>query len=104
MVVRTRLRSFFRQLGLFIAAAAAISYFGFHAFSGNHGLMATRHYQEQKRILSAELDAVQAERAALARRVTLLKSNSIDPDTLEDEAREMLGLTHKSDVVVLLPP
>jgi len=59
MVVRTRLRAFFHQTALFLGAAAAIAYFGFHAFSGDHGIMAGRQYEEQKHRLftqAARLD------------------------------------------------
>jgi cell division protein FtsB len=103
MVVRTRIRAFFRQLALFIGAGAAITYFGFHAFSGDHGIMAQRHYDEQKDQLSSELDQLQRDRRGLERRIALLKSDSIDPDILEEKSREMLGLTSTNDVIVLLP-
>ena len=102
MVVRTRIRAFFRQLALYLGAGAAISYFAFHAFNGEHGIMAQRQFDQQKRELSDELRQLQTERAALERRVLLMKSDSIDPDILEEKSREMLGMTRPSDVVVLL--
>ena len=102
MVVRTRIRAFFRQLALYLGAWAAISYFAFHAFNGEHGIMAQRQFDQQKRELSDELRQLQTERAALERRVLLMKSDSIDPDILEEKSREMLGMTRPSDVVVLL--
>jgi cell division protein FtsB len=103
MVVRTRLRAFIRQLALFLGAASAIAYFGFHAVNGNHGMMARRHYEEQKRELSLELGRLKEDKAALERRVALLKAESLDPDMLDEKAREMLGLASPSEVVVLLP-
>ena len=103
MVVRTRLRAFFRQTALFFGAAAAIAYFGFHAFSGDHGIMAGRQYDQEKQKLADELAGLQSTRTALERRVMLLKSNSIDPDILDEKSREMLGLIHPSEVVVFLP-
>jgi cell division protein FtsB len=103
MVVRTRLRAFFRQTALVLGAAAAIAYFGFHAFNGDHGLMARRHYDEQKQQLTAELRRLEDERRALEHRVSLLKAGSIDPDTLDEKAREMLGLVEADDVVLFLP-
>jgi cell division protein FtsB len=103
MVVRTRIRALLRQLALLVGAAAAITYFGFHAFGGDHGIMAQRHYDEQKEQLSNELDQLQRERRGLERRIALLKADSIDPDVLEEKSREMLGLTNRDDVVVLLP-
>jgi cell division protein FtsB len=103
MVVRTRLRAFFRQTALFLGAAAVLAYFGFHAFSGNHGIMARRHYDEQKQKLAAELAHLQAERASLEHRVALLRAESLDPDILDEKARSLLGLTHPDEVVVFLP-
>jgi cell division protein FtsB len=103
MVVRTRLRAFFRQTALFLGTAAAIAYFSFHAFNGNHGLMARRHYDEQKRDLTAELARLQGEHSSLERRVALMKASSIDPDMLDEKSREMLGLVEADDVIVFLP-
>jgi cell division protein FtsB len=103
MVVRTRLRALFRQLALFLGAAAAIAYFGFHAVNGDHGMMARRQYEEQKRELSVELDRLKAEKAALERRVALLTAESLDPDMLDEKARQMLGLASTSEVITLLP-
>ena len=103
MVVRTRLRAFFRQLALFLGAACAIAYFGFHAFSGDHGIQAQHQFDQQKLDLTAQLAALEAERAALERRVTLMKASALDPDSLEEKSRQMLGLVHPDDVVVLMP-
>ena len=102
MVVRTRLRAFFRQLALFLGAAGAISYFGFHAFSGDHGIQAQHQYDQQKQELTAELADLHAQRVALERRVSLMKASALDPDLLEEKSRQMLGLVHPDDVVVLL--
>ncbi|MDQ0468416.1 FtsB family cell division protein [Labrys wisconsinensis] len=103
MVVRTRIRAFFRQLVLLILAGASIAYFGFHAVNGDHGIMAQRQYDDQKRDLSAQLADLRAKRTALERRVALLKNDALDPDVLEDKARNLLGMVHPNDVVVLLP-
>jgi cell division protein FtsB len=103
MVVRTRLRAFFRQLALFLGAAAAIAYFGFHAVNGNHGLMARREYDEQKSELTAELARLQTEKASLERRVSLLTTESLDPDIVDEKSRQMLGLVEADEVVVFLP-
>jgi len=103
MVVQTRLRAFIRQIALFLGAAGAIAYFGFHAVNGDHGMMARRQYEVQKRELTVELDRLKEEKASLDRRVALLKAESLDPDMLDEKAREMLGLASTSEVVVLLP-
>ena len=66
-------------------------------------MMARRQYEVQKRELTVELDRLKEEKASLDRRVALLKAESLDPDMLDEKAREMLGLASTSEVVVLLP-
>jgi len=103
MVIRTRLRAFLNQLALFVGTAAAIGYFAFQAFNGDHGIEAQRQYDQQKQKLSDELASLQEQHAALDRRVNLLRSTTIDPDMLEEKSRELLGFVHPNDVIVFLP-
>ena len=49
-----------------------------------------------------ELDRVKAERALWARRVALLKSNQIDPDMLDERARQLLNYTDPRDVTMMV--
>jgi cell division protein FtsB len=101
MVIRTRLRTILRHVMLYLGAMAAIGYFGFHAFNGDHGIMAQRQYEDQKQALSAELASLQGERLMLEKRVALLRTDALDPDVLDEKSREMLGVVDKNDVVVL---
>jgi cell division protein FtsB len=103
MVIRTRLRAFLNQLALFVGTAAAIVYFSFQAFNGDHGIQAQRQYDQQKQNLSDQLASLQDQHAALERRVNLLRADSIDPDMLEEKSRELLGFVHPNDVIVFLP-
>ncbi len=91
MVTRRRLRSFLTALGLYVAAALLIGYFGVNAYTGNHGLKAKAALDQQFTALSGELAGLKRERAEWQRRVALLKSESIDPDMLDERARAMLG-------------
>jgi cell division protein FtsB len=104
MVTRKRLRSFFTALGLYAVAALFIGYFAVNAFSGNHGLRAKQQLDEQIGELSAELRAVEVERAQWERRVSLLRSDRLDPDLLDERAREELQYLHPREVTVTLKP
>ena len=88
MVTRNRLRSFLTALGLYAVAALLIGYFGVNAYTGNHGLTARQGLDQQIAQLSNELSALKAERANWERRVALLKSESLDPDMLDERARD----------------
>jgi len=101
MVTRPRLRSFFTGLGLYLLAAALISYFGLNAYKGDHGLRAREQMDKQIVALSGELAQATVERDMLERRIRLLKSDSIDPDMLEERARDLLDFADPHDLILM---
>jgi cell division protein FtsB len=102
MVTRRRLRSFLTALGLYVGAALLIGYFGVNAYTGNHGLKARQDLDQQIAQLSVELSALKAERAIWERRVSLLKSESLDPDLLDERARALLDYVDPRDLTLTL--
>jgi cell division protein FtsB len=102
MVTRRRLRSFLNALALYTIAALLIGYFGVNAYTGEHGLIAKRDLDQDIAQLTAELEAVRAERAVWQRRVSLLKSDNIDPDLLDERARLLLDDADPRDIVLML--
>ena len=104
MVIRRKLRNFLTALGLYIGAALCIGYFGVNAYTGNHGLRAKLDLDQQFAELSDELARLKLERAEWHHRVKLLKSESIDPDTLDERARVVLNYLDPRDLTLLLKP
>ena len=104
MVTRKRLRSFFTALGLYAIACLFIGYFAVNAFSGNHGLRAKQQLEEQLAELTIEFSRAQAERAQWERRVSLLRSDRLDPDLLDERARVELHYMHPREVTLMLKP
>jgi cell division protein FtsB len=102
MVIRPRLRAFLTALGLYVVAALFIGYFAFNAYTGKNGINARQGIDQQIVDLAAELDRVKAERARWQRRVALLKSDRIDPDMLDERARQLLNYTDPRDVTVMV--
>jgi cell division protein FtsB len=102
MVARRRLRSFLTAVGLYVGAALLIGYFGVNAYTGNHGLKAQKDIDQQIDALSAELSQLKAERGRWEHRASLLKSESLDPDMLEERARVLLNYVHPRDVTMLI--
>ncbi|MEA2906533.1 MAG: hypothetical protein QOC56_662 [Alphaproteobacteria bacterium] len=100
MVTRRRLRSFLTALGLYVGAALLIGYFGVNAYTGNHGLKAKHDRDQQNAQLVIELSALKAERATWERRVSLLKSESLDPDMLDERARALLDYVDPRDLTL----
>jgi cell division protein FtsB len=103
MVSQRRSRNILLALGFYAVAAAAVGYFTYHAQHGERGLKAKAAYKIRIAQLRAELDDVKQERADWERRVTLLKTGSLDRDLLDERARELLNYAHRNDVVVILP-
>lgn len=102
MVIRPRIRAFLAALGLYVLAALSIGYFGINAYTGNHGLKAREALDHDIADLAKELDRTKAERQRWQRRVTLLQTDRIDPDMLDERARRLLNWADPHDVTVMI--
>ena len=104
MVSRRRLRSALTAFGLYILAALLVGYFGVNAYTGNRGLKAQHDLEMQIGELTGEIARLKAERAQWQRRVSLLRSDNLDPDMLDERARALLDYVHPRDLTLLLKP
>jgi cell division protein FtsB len=102
MISRPRIRAFLASLGLYVLAAAFIGYFGVNAYTGNHGIRAKQTLDQRIADLTRELDATRAERERWEHRVSLLRSDRIDPDMLDERARQLLDFADPRDVTTLI--
>ncbi|MCB1497081.1 MAG: septum formation initiator family protein [Bauldia sp.] len=100
MITRHRRRSPFRLLWLPLTTAAFVGYFGYHAYNGSYGVPALEQMQVEARDLKASLEDLRDERAALEKRVSYLKPDSLDADILDIEARTSLNLLRPDEVVI----
>jgi cell division protein FtsB len=78
-----------------------ISYFTYHAISGERGLLAFIRLSKQVEDARINLDNVVAEKLRLEHRVTLLRDDSLDLDLLDEQARKLLGYSDKSDIIYM---
>ena len=102
MVTRHRLRGFLNALALYVIATLLIGYFAVNAYTGEHGLIAKQDLDQEIGQLTAQLDAARGDRAVWERRVSLLKSDNIDPDLLDERARALLDYADPRDLVLML--
>ncbi len=84
-----------------VIGICAVSYFAYHAISGQRGLLALRQISQQVVVAKLELDAIKTQRKTLEHNVKLLHPDSLDPDMLDERARLMLGYGYADDIVVL---
>lgn len=101
MQARSRLRAFLSILLLYTVSGSAIAYFAYHAYNGDHGLMAKRNYEQEAAQLEAELAALKAQRKAIEHKVSLLDPRNLDPDLLDEEGRRQLDFVNAKDLVLL---
>lgn len=80
-----------------------IFYFGFHALTGERGLLSHHRRQQTLLVRQATLDDLQRERQELQVRVRLLNSHNLSADLLEERARSLLGFVAPGDYVIRLP-
>lgn len=86
-----------------ILFACALFYFAFHAFHGERGVFALFQNQHQLMEVERELEATRAERMTLEKRVGGLRVNSLDLDLLDEQARNMLGLSKENEMIMVWP-
>ena len=103
MVVKKRFRSTFILVAFYALAGTATYYFLSEAQNGNRGSETNKALQAQIDRLSADLAALQAEKAVYDHRNALLSISSLDPDLLDERARGILNRVHAHDVVILDP-
>ncbi|MBN9318813.1 MAG: septum formation initiator [Caulobacterales bacterium 68-7] len=84
------------------ALLTLIVYFGFHAFTGDRGLLLRSQRQATLAMREKELNTVRTERMDLEARARLLRDESLSADLLEERARSLLGLADPRDYVIRL--
>jgi cell division protein FtsB len=98
--VLARLRSYLPTAAL----ALLIFYFGFHAFTGDRGILTSSQRNETLTAKTRELVQVRAERQDLETRARLLRDTSLSADLLEERARSLLGFADPRDYVIRMKP
>lgn len=99
MVSRQRLKSALAVVALYAIVTAAIGYFGVNAYTGRYGLNARQELDQEIVALTSELARLKRERADNEQRVSLLRSDRVDPDMLDERVRLQLDFAHSRDVI-----
>ena len=99
MVSRQRLKSALAVAALYALASAAIAYFGVNAYTGRFGLNARQELDQEIVALTTELGRLKRERAENEQRVSLLRSDRVDPDMLDERVRFQLDFANSRDVI-----
>ena len=79
-----------------------IAYFGYHAVQGERGVLAHARLAAELAEIEVVAARVKAARERLERRVALMHPDHIDPDMLDEQVRDVLGLAHPDDLIIYL--
>jgi len=84
--------------------AMTIAYFGYHALTGEQGVLNWIVVENDISAIEIELAEARAEREALEVTAARLRSDSLDIDYVEERARAILNVAHPRDFVVDIEP
>ena len=93
-----------KRLQLVVGPVIAISllgYFIYHIIQGERGLLSWRQLNQKIDHAQSRLQETTTEQEVLEHRVHLMRPESLDPDMLEEQAREKLNFARKDEIVIL---
>ncbi len=92
------------QPGVFlpVIGVCLVLYFAFYFVQGDRGIRALLDYRHQVEKTRLQLAQIKAKRERLEHRVSLLRSDSLDPDLLEERARAVLNLSQPDEIAILI--
>ena len=83
-----------------ILAIGLIVYFGYHLFAGDRGFIAWIELNKELGAAKSTLADLETQRAAMERRVALLRPDHLDLDLLDERSRAVLNLAAPDEVVI----
>ena len=90
----------YRTIIVLLTCALGLIYVGYQSVQGERGLLGWIERSADVEKTRAEVAALAEERRKLERRVSQLRSESLDLDLLDQEARRLLNLGHPDEEVL----
>jgi cell division protein FtsB len=78
----------------------ALLHFSFAALQGDFGLFRLIEIEAEESRLTAELDALRLEHAAIANKTKRLSNNYLDLDLLDEQSRKVLGMSRGDEIII----
>ena len=91
------------KLGKILKIAAILlifSYVLYHIVYGDRGVISLLQYTGKYQKTLSELEAAKLERQKLQHKVGLLKTDSIDVDLLEEQAKRSLSVSRENEIMI----
>ena len=94
----------YRTIIVLLTCALGLLYVGYQSVQGERGLLRWVERSAEVERTRAEVATLADERRKLERRVSQLRSESLDLDLLDQEARRLLNLGHPDEEVLFHDP
>ena len=78
-----------------------IAFFGFHSLTGERGLLMRDNLDREIAAAQEHLQLLKKENTQLESRISLMRSDLVDKDLLEEMVRSELGLFADNDILIL---
>ena len=87
--------------GSFMLLGTLIAFFGFHSLTGERGLLMRDNLDREIAAAQEHLQLLKKDNTQLESRISLMRSDIVDKDILEEMARSELGLFADNDILIL---
>lgn len=77
------------------------AYFSYHWIAGERGYFRLMTLENKIASKTVEYEALKTQRAAVEKKVIMMRPGSIDRDLLEERARHVLGYRHADELILL---
>ena len=78
-----------------------IAFFGFHSLTGERGFLMRENLDRENAAAQELLELLKKENSELEFKISLMRSDIVDQDLLEEMARSELGLFSDNDILIL---
>jgi cell division protein FtsB len=102
MAVKTRARAILIPIVFYLVLGSASAWLVWGASQGDRGLKAKAEYDAEYTQLQVQLAQLRTNHDRWRRRVESMRSEAVDRDLLDEEARKMLDRVGKDDVVIFV--
>ena len=85
---------------LFTALLACVAYFSYHGFYGKRGFFTHEELRRQHVALSQEHEQLREQRMHWEKRVRALRTESLDVDLLDEQARLLFHYANDDEIIV----
>ena len=102
-MIKRKKKKRLQQALLSVLGALLVGYFLYHTIQGDRGWFAMMRMEHEVKSAEATLEVLRKDREALQHRTDLLRSESLDPDLLDEKSRELLNYSKPNEIIILTP-